>query len=199
MLDQLSGFFTQEENMQWLFKTANRAPLLVILPMLVLPGTRITHFILHSKVVLISLSILYSVLLFTLMAAPSSTLPKIDFLSFDSVANGFQHKPFVLVGWVHYLVTDPLVATLIYYDAISRGIPHVFTSICILFAFMLCPFGLALYIFGRLLLCRVWFEWFISPIPVSHSLLEIWFGSADFWRNMFCISSVPQKTATKIE
>jgi len=189
----LLTYVQDEKNMGDIFKVTNRSVLLVIAPMILFPLSRFTNFVLRSKTVLLTLSLIYTFLIAVVMMNSST---KIDFSSFDSVASGFGRKSFVLVGWIHYLVTDPLVGTLIYYDALSRGIPHLITGPIIFLTLMLCPAGLALYLFLRLILCRVWFEWFQVPseeVTQNTGFFAIWFGSSQFWRNLFCMSAKSSK------
>ncbi|EFC40392.1 predicted protein [Naegleria gruberi] len=182
LLEQSSLYLSSNENLSMIFKFANRFPLLIVLPMILLPNTRLTNFLLRSKVVMAVLSLVYSAIIITAMM----TSPKpIDFFSFDSVAEAFTNKVMVLGGWVHYLVTDPIVCTLIYYDSLARGIPHIITAALVFLTLMLCPLGLVLYLFLRVVLCHVWFEWFLSNENNTAGFIETWFGTKQFWRRFF--------------
>ena len=67
-------------SLYFIFKFADRMPLLIVLPMVLLPNTRLTNFLIRSKVVLTVLSLVYSVIFIAAI-----------FVSYDSVTE-FTNK-----------------------------------------------------------------------------------------------------------
>ena len=69
-----------------------------------------------------------------------------SFGSLDGVMKLFENKTLVTAGWVHYLAFDLVTGIWIQKNAQKHMINHWITVPCLLFTFMLGPFGLLLYL-----------------------------------------------------
>jgi hypothetical protein len=80
--------------------------------------------------------------------------PSIRFGSLDQVYAVFQSVPFVLIGWIHYLVFDLFVGSWEVRDARAIGISHLLVVPCLIATLMAGPVGLMLYLLMRFAIKR---------------------------------------------
>lgn len=91
--------------------------------------------------VITGLSILYTGIVFS--AFNPSDLQ--NFGSLEGIKQLFSDDRMVLVGWIHYLAFDLLAGWYITRDAQKHQINRFILLPCLLFTFMLGPFGLLIY------------------------------------------------------
>lgn len=79
------------------------------------------------------------------------------FSTLDGVMSLFTNKMAVTAGWVHYLAFDLMTGIWIKKNSIKYGISHWFIVACLLFTFMLGPFGLLMYFIIRTIKTKKYF------------------------------------------
>jgi predicted ferric reductase len=80
--------------------------------------------------------------------------PNLSFGSLDQVYAIFQSPPFVLIGWIHYLVFDLFIGSWEVRDARQLHISHLLVIPCLVATFLVGPVGLMLYLLLRLSMKR---------------------------------------------
>ncbi len=118
--------------------------------LIIAPGWRVTHRVVHSIVAPLILGATYIALIASgaFTAAPEGA----GFSSLEGVMALFTVPSAVLAGWVHYLVFDLFVGAWEARDAKRRGFPHWLLIPCLLLTFLLGPVGLFLYLILRMIL-----------------------------------------------
>jgi hypothetical protein len=71
------------------------------------------------------------------------------FSTLDGIMNLFTNKQAVLGGWIHYLCFDLMTGIWIKNNSLKQGISQWLVLPCLIFTFMLGPFGLLLYLLLR--------------------------------------------------
>jgi hypothetical protein len=105
--------------------------------------------------VIAGLSIMYAALVFQSLSMEDMS----QFSTLAGVMSLFTSEWAVLTGWIHYLAFDLMVGLYIASDARTLHIPQLAIVPCLLFTFMLGPFGLLLYLLLRLGWTRKWFHY----------------------------------------
>ncbi|HYC00122.1 MAG TPA: ABA4-like family protein [Candidatus Limnocylindrales bacterium] len=118
--------------------------------LLVYPGTRLTHWIVHSVFIPILLGAVYLFLMVSGTDVPEGA----GFFTLEGVLRFFDSPRLALAGWVHYLVFDLFIGAWEARDAVRRGIRRVWLAPCLLLTLIAGPVGLMLYLLVRLLLER---------------------------------------------
>ncbi len=154
----LEDIRSSEATQSLIFTVLNRVPLPVYLLMILLPTTRLTQFVVRSKIAIWLLSVSYLVLMAISMTGPSSSFNMSDFTQLNTVLALFARRDIMLVGWVHYLAFDLFVASWIFVDNFDGGrpVPHVFIIPTLLMVLMFGPVGLVLYSILKLICARKW-------------------------------------------
>ena len=120
----------------------NSAVLPAWLLLLLAPGWKWTHTIVHGIWIPVLLGAVYAGLLLTGPGAPEGA----DFSSLAGVMALFSVPSAALAGWVHYLVFDLFVGAWEVRDARRRGMGHLWVVPCLILTLMLGPVGLLLYL-----------------------------------------------------
>jgi len=144
-------------NADQLFSISNSIALLSWIYLIIFPYKKWTSRIL-TGVVITLLGILYA---WTI----SGTMSPGDFESFNSlkgIMKLFSNEKAVLAGWIHYLAFDLMVGLYIVHNAGRLGINRWLIIPCLLFTFMLGPFGLLLYFALRAIITKKYFHSFES-------------------------------------
>lgn len=81
-----------------------------------------------------------------------------SFGSLDGVMSLFENKLMVTAGWVHYLAFDLFVGAWIKRNSVFHNISHWLIIPCLLFTFMMGPFGLLVYLLIRYIVTKNYFE-----------------------------------------
>uniref|UniRef100_A0A7S3V3A9 DUF4281 domain-containing protein n=1 Tax=Aplanochytrium stocchinoi TaxID=215587 RepID=A0A7S3V3A9_9STRA len=116
------------------------------IPLLFFPYWRFTKSL--TLFVAAVYAILYSVLLLQSLMKSGGETP--DMLTLKGVTNLFKDPEAVLVGWIHYVSYDLMVARFIVFDAQDSGIPHLLIVVTIPLCLMVGPLGLTAYLFMKL-------------------------------------------------
>jgi len=123
----------------------------IVLPgwvlLIVAPGWRWTQRI-ASFILPLPLAALY----FGLLLANWG--PNLGFGSLDQVYAIFESAPFVLIGWIHYLVFDLFVGCWEARDAARLGISHLLVIPCLIATYLVGPIGLLGYLLLKLAMKR---------------------------------------------
>ncbi|HYC55812.1 MAG TPA: ABA4-like family protein [Candidatus Binatia bacterium] len=114
------------------------------------PGTRLTHWLVHSVFIPMLLGGVYLFLMLGAVEAPEGA----GFTSLQGVMRFFDSPRLTLAGWVHYLAFDLFVGAWEARDAVRRGIRRVWLLPCLLLTLLAGPIGLLLYLTIRLVLER---------------------------------------------
>lgn len=96
-------------------------------------------------VVITGLTLLYTGLVFSAFSPEDVK----NFGTLEGIKGLFADDRMVLVGWIHYLAFDLLAGWYITRDANRHQISRLILLPCLLFTFMLGPFGLLLYFLAR--------------------------------------------------
>lgn len=105
------------------------------------PHWKWTQKLSSSYVIPLLLALVYIFLLFTYV----HQAPDGGFSTLAGVKNLFAVDFLLLAGWIHYLAFDLLVGSWIVTDSRKVGIKHWLVVPCLIFTFMLGPFGFLLY------------------------------------------------------
>lgn len=131
------------ETTSFLFTLANTAILLVWLPLLFAPKSKLTQAMVLYPYVPFVLSFFY---LFFLIG--DGGLAEADFSSLEGIL-AMYHKATpeaAAAGWMHYLAFDYWVGCWMVRDAQANKIPHPWIVLPLLCTFMLGPVGIMLYV-----------------------------------------------------
>ncbi|HMO32205.1 MAG TPA: ABA4-like family protein [Lacibacter sp.] len=79
------------------------------------------------------------------------------FSTLEGLMSLFTNKTAVAAGWVHYLAFDLMTGIWIRRNALQHGIRHWLIVPCLVFTFILGPFGLLLYLLLRWLVTKQYF------------------------------------------
>ena len=126
-----------------LFLILNNLATAVWLLMIFTPKWKVTQTIISTFSVVIILGIAYTFIIVT-------SFGKINFMDFSSLEGIMKllHSSDewgTNAFWFHYLAFDLFVGTWILKDSQKSSIPHLLVIPCLLFTFMLGPFGFVLY------------------------------------------------------
>lgn len=128
-----------------IFNIGNTAVLPVWLLMLFAPRWNVTKWVANSHAVVLLLAIMYASIAFTQMGA----IAEADFMTLKGIKNLFlsagKSDYFVTAAWFHYLAFDLVVGTYIFQEAERLKLPHWAIVPCLLFTFLLGPFGFLLF------------------------------------------------------
>ena len=102
--------------------------------------------------VITAFAILYTYLITRAMGESGAGFS--SFGSLYGVMGLFTNKVAALAGWIHYLAFDLLTGIWIVTNAQKNDIHFLFVLPCLLFTFMMGPFGLLLYLFVRMIYTR---------------------------------------------
>ena len=137
-----------------LFTFANTLALVSWVALAIFAYTKwISKYLLGSVIAL--LCILYAALVFQSLSMEDMS----QFSTLAGVKSLFTSEWAVLTGWIHYLAFDLMAGLYIVNNAQSLHIPQLAIVPCLLFTFMLGPFGLLLYLLLRLGWTRKWFHY----------------------------------------
>jgi multisubunit Na+/H+ antiporter MnhB subunit len=100
-----------------------------------------TQRLIQSYVIPLLLALAYIFLL----ATHIHESPDGGFSSLAAVKNLFAADFLLLAGWIHYLAFDLVVGSWIVLDSQKTGLRHWLVVPCLIFTFMLGPFGFLLY------------------------------------------------------
>ena len=126
-----------------LFLLLNNLATAVWLLMIFAPKWKVTQAIINRFIVVIILGIAYTFIVVT-------SFGKIDFMDFASLEGimkllNSSDEWGTNAFWFHYLAFDLFVGTWILKDSQKNSIPHLLVIPCLIFTFMLGPFGFVLY------------------------------------------------------
>ncbi len=105
------------------------------------PRWKWTQKLIASYAIPLLLAVVYIFLLITHI----NESPDGGFSTLAGVKNLFAADFLLLAGWIHYLAFDLVVGSWIVLDSQKRGINHWLVIPCLIFTFMLGPFGFLLY------------------------------------------------------
>ena len=140
------------ETTTFLFTFANTAILLVWIPLLFAPKSKLTQGMIVYPYVPFVLSFFY---LFFLIG--DGGLADADFSSLEGILSMYHNATpeAAAAGWMHYLAFDYWIGCWMIRDAQANNIPHPWIVLPLLCTFMLGPVGIMLYVgvnlFKRLL------------------------------------------------
>jgi hypothetical protein len=123
-----------------LFSLTNAAALIAWIILILFQGSQWAEKLILS-IVIFGLALCYTFLIF-------SSLQPTDFENFNTLGGLmelFSNPRAVLAGWIHYLAFDLMTGLYIVNNARALGINRWLIVPCLLFTFMLGPFGLLLY------------------------------------------------------
>lgn len=127
-----------------LFSLCNNLALVSWIALIVSPRFYWTRRIVQSVIVIL-LTLLYSTLVFQ-----SFTIDDLrSFGSLQGVLGLFGQPTAVLIGWVHYLAFDLMMGLYILASGQKHSVHHALLIPCLLFTFLLGPFGLLLFTIVR--------------------------------------------------
>lgn len=135
------------------FSLSNSLAMLGWLILIIFPKWKWTSRLL-TGVIITLFAVIYAWLIF-------STLKPGDFDSFSSlqgVMQLFSDEKAVLAGWIHFLAFDLMTGMYIMNNAQKYQINRWIVFPCLLFTFMLGPFGLLLYFLVRMLKTKSYFH-----------------------------------------
>jgi hypothetical protein len=91
-------------------------------------------------------------LLYAVMSVPALSQGRpVNFSSLTGVATMFAERDIVMLGWVHYISYDLLIARWCVQDAIAKGISHLLVAPLLPLMLMAGPIGLCAYLLVRVL------------------------------------------------
>lgn len=130
------------------FNIVNIIPLPVWILMVVAPKWNITHIIVRSHITSIVLSIIFIILNIVHFTNEADEFEISGFFSLNVIAYVFSKKSIVLIGWVHYLAFDLLIASWIFLDNLNSksSIPHILMILCFILTYTFGPSGFLLYV-----------------------------------------------------
>lgn len=130
---------------QTVFAIANNGILVFWLLLIIAPGWKGTHILVHSIVIPVIIGLTYAWLIgsaFLFGALPESA----SFSSLAGVMAFFTSPAAATAGWIHYLVFDLFIGAWQARDAARRGVPYPALVPCLILTLIFGPIGLLLYI-----------------------------------------------------
>ena len=126
-----------------IFLILNNLATAVWILMIFAPKWKVTQAIISKYIVVIILGIAYAFIIVTSFGK----LNFMDFASLDGIMKLLHSsdKWRTNAFWFHYLAFDLFVGTWILKDSQKNSIPHLLVIPCLLFTFILGPFGFVLY------------------------------------------------------
>lgn len=140
-------------NLEQLFSLCNGIAFIGWIVLIIFPERKWAHYFLIG-VIATSMSLLYSVIIFHSIALSDFE----NFNSLEGVMQLFTNEQAVLAGWIHYLVFDLMVGMYIVNNGKKFQINRWFILPCLVFTFMLGPFGLLLYLIIRAIKTKQYFH-----------------------------------------
>ncbi|MFN4147236.1 MAG: ABA4-like family protein [Runella sp.] len=128
--------------METVFQIANALVLPQWALMIFAPRWHVTQWLVRSYLIPVVLACLYAYFIFS-----GPPLDVSDFGSLEGVKHLFSAggDAALLAGWIHYLAFDLVAGSVVWQDAQTKGIKHIWIILPLFFCFMLGPVGLLLY------------------------------------------------------
>lgn len=149
MLDHRLAQTLPEKTMaEQLFQVTNVIALVAWLPLLLMPSNRFVTDRLCRQFVPAGLALFYVGVIASKILDGSSQLDDIGTIT--GLQEAFSNDLFFAAAWIHYLVFDMVVGSLIARGAVDSGIPWPLRSLCLILTFLMGPAGYLFYLGLRL-------------------------------------------------
>ncbi len=119
--------------------------------LILMPGSKFTHFFLNSVILPLILSSVYIYIIYQSILLDDSLLGFFEiYLSLDNLYTLFSSESFLVAFWLHFLALNIFLGSWISKDSVKYAIPRKFIFVPLILVYFSGPFGLVIYWLIRL-------------------------------------------------